>query len=199
MVKRRRNLPLHHLLRHQLRTGDVPSFPYQNASACRNTEPAPPPFRSPGCCRPKCSQRAVEEKESPSARLLPGASSATDCVGRLPTDRNDACRASNWLVGLLTPALNDFSTLALYLFFLSWCALALVFALVAVPETRGVSLEEMAAVFGDSTALVDEERRTRIAREIAAESTACRGEERRGLLGEREREGSGSDESARPP
>lgn len=107
-------------------------------------------------------------------------------------------RASNWLVGLLTPVLNDYSTLALYLFFLSWCALALVFALVAVPETRGVSLEEMAAVFGDSTALADDERRTWIAREIAAESTAGRDEERRVLLGDGERAGSGSDESVGP-
>lgn len=121
----------------------------------------------------------------------------------LPADFRSfrTCRASNWLVGLLTPALNDFSALALYLFFLAWCALALVFALVAVPETRGVSLEEMAAVFGDSTALADEERRTRIGREIAAEWMAGGGgEERRGLLGDGERAGSGgSNATARPP
>lgn len=73
-------------------------------------------------------------------------------------------------MGLLTPALNDISTLALYLFFTFCesrsaaalpiillrlspflvlsigCALALLFALFIVPETRGVSLEEMAAV-----------------------------------------------------
>lgn len=44
-----------------------------------------------------------------------------------------------------------------YIFFGGWCGLAAVWAYFLVPETKGKTLEEMDAVFGDTDGAVEKE------------------------------------------
>ncbi|KAF8342662.1 uncharacterized protein EI90DRAFT_3029786 [Cantharellus anzutake] len=59
--------------------------------------------------------------------------------------------ASNWLnnfiIGLICPALISASPVATFLLFTFSCAAAFFWSLYVVPETRGISLEEMDALF----------------------------------------------------
>lgn len=64
----------------------------------------------------------------------------------LSTATNWAC---NWLVGQMTPILQDWITWRLYLIHAVSCIVSLVVVYFLYPETRGVRLEEMDALFGD--------------------------------------------------
>ncbi|KAK3371226.1 hypothetical protein B0T24DRAFT_667929 [Lasiosphaeria ovina] len=59
--------------------------------------------------------------------------------------------AFNWLVGEMTPVLQELITWRLYLIHAFFCAVSFVVVYFLYPETCGVRLEDMDALFGDST------------------------------------------------
>ncbi|KAL1880006.1 hypothetical protein VTK73DRAFT_6396 [Phialemonium thermophilum] len=60
--------------------------------------------------------------------------------------------AFNWLVGEMTPILQEWIKWRLYLLHAFFCAVSFVVVYFLYPETCGVRLEEMDALFGDATA-----------------------------------------------
>ncbi|KAK7919964.1 hypothetical protein PG985_007986 [Apiospora marii] len=58
----------------------------------------------------------------------------------------------NFVIGLVTPGMLDRLGWGTYVFFAAFALLALVFTYFVIPETRGKSLEDMDAVFGDAAA-----------------------------------------------
>ncbi|KAI9899817.1 hypothetical protein N3K66_006278 [Trichothecium roseum] len=63
----------------------------------------------------------------------------------------------NFIVGVATPPMIDGIGFGTYLFFGGFCYLAAVWAYFLVPETKGRTLEEMDAVFGDDAAKEEQE------------------------------------------
>lgn len=59
--------------------------------------------------------------------------------------------AFNWLVGEMTPVLQDWIKWRLYLVHAFFCAVSFVLVYLVYPETKGVQLEDMDAIFGDQT------------------------------------------------
>lgn len=59
--------------------------------------------------------------------------------------------AFNWLVGMMTPILQDIIHWRLYLVHAFFCASSFVIVYFIYPETCGVRLEDMGSLFGDST------------------------------------------------
>ncbi|KAI9792307.1 MAG: hypothetical protein M1816_002532 [Peltula sp. TS41687] len=59
--------------------------------------------------------------------------------------------AFNWLVGELTPVLQEWIKWRLYLVHAFFCAVSFVLVYFTYPETSGVRLEDMDSIFGDST------------------------------------------------
>ncbi|KAH8657058.1 hypothetical protein BGZ60DRAFT_384256 [Tricladium varicosporioides] len=59
--------------------------------------------------------------------------------------------AFNWLVGELTPVLQEWITWRLYLVHAFFCATSFVVVYFIYPETAGVRLEDMDSLFGDAT------------------------------------------------
>lgn len=70
----------------------------------------------------------------------------------------------NFIIGLVTPDMLETLEWGTYIFFAAFALIAIVFVYFFVPETRGKSLEEMDAVFGDTAA---HEEKSRLA-EVAA-------------------------------
>ncbi|KAI9807530.1 MAG: hypothetical protein M1825_005470 [Sarcosagium campestre] len=66
----------------------------------------------------------------------------------LSTASNWAC---NWLVGELTPILQEWIQWRLYLVHAFFCAVSFVLVYFLYPETAGVRLEDMDEIFGDAT------------------------------------------------
>ncbi|KAI9788890.1 MAG: hypothetical protein M1833_002796 [Piccolia ochrophora] len=66
----------------------------------------------------------------------------------LSTAANWAC---NWLVGELTPVLQDWIKWRLYLVHAFFCAVSFVLVYFLYPETSGIRLEDMDELFGDAT------------------------------------------------
>lgn len=66
----------------------------------------------------------------------------------LSTATNWAC---NWIVGELTPVLQELITWRLYLVHAFSCAASFVVVYFVYPETAGMRLEDMGALFGDAT------------------------------------------------
>ncbi|KAL9106344.1 MAG: hypothetical protein Q9227_008613 [Pyrenula ochraceoflavens] len=59
--------------------------------------------------------------------------------------------AFNWLVGELTPVLQEWIKWRLYLLHAFWCAVSFVVVYFVYPETANVRLEDMNELFGDAT------------------------------------------------
>ncbi|KAH8145787.1 uncharacterized protein LAJ45_10264 [Morchella importuna] len=59
--------------------------------------------------------------------------------------------AFNWLVGEMTPVLQDWIKWRLYLVHAFFCAVSFVLVWFVYPETKGVALEDMDQIFGDQT------------------------------------------------
>uniref|UniRef100_D8PUG1 Major facilitator superfamily (MFS) profile domain-containing protein n=2 Tax=Schizophyllum commune (strain H4-8 / FGSC 9210) TaxID=578458 RepID=D8PUG1_SCHCM len=78
---------------------------------------------------------------------------------------------SNFLVGLITPPLNDATPYGSFVFYAVMTLLGLLWTYLFVPETKGRSLEDMDAVFGDSIAGEENESRERIVRALLNEDT----------------------------
>ncbi|KAI8305145.1 MFS glucose transporter mfs1 [Colletotrichum sp. SAR11_240] len=62
--------------------------------------------------------------------------------------------AFNWLVGELTPILQDYIKWRLYLVHAFFCAVSFVVVYFIYPETCGVRLEEMDSLFGDASTVI---------------------------------------------
>ncbi|KAL1741738.1 general substrate transporter [Schizophyllum fasciatum] len=73
---------------------------------------------------------------------------------------------NNFLIGLITPALMDLSPAAAFALFASASFAAYVWATYRVPETAGVALEDVGAVFGDAGAREEAALRRRIEAEL---------------------------------
>ncbi|KAH8919329.1 general substrate transporter [Atractiella rhizophila] len=87
----------------------------------------------------------------------------------ITTSANWMC---NFIIGQVTPRMIKNLRWGTYLFFSVWLALSVVFVYFFVPETRGRSIEEIDAIFRDTTAAEDEERRKRIHRELGLEESS---------------------------
>ena len=58
----------------------------------------------------------------------------------------------NFIIGLVTPDMIEAISYGTYLFFAAFALIAFAFAWFVILETKGKPLEEMGAVFGDTTA-----------------------------------------------
>jgi sugar porter (SP) family MFS transporter len=75
----------------------------------------------------------------------------------------------NFIIGLVTPDMMESIGYGTYLFFSAFAAIAFAFTWFVIPETRGKSLEEMDAVFGDTTAHEEKTRLFNIAASLGLE------------------------------
>jgi sugar porter (SP) family MFS transporter len=75
----------------------------------------------------------------------------------------------NFIIGLVTPDMFESIGYGTYLFFAAFAAIAFAFTWFVIPETRGKSLEEMDAVFGDTTAHEEKTRLFNIAASLGLE------------------------------
>ncbi|PPJ57782.1 hypothetical protein CBER1_00118 [Cercospora berteroae] len=72
----------------------------------------------------------------------------------------------NCVIGLITPPLVQKTGYGTYIFFATFCVIAVVWMYSCVPETEGKSLEEMDEIFGDKSSIAEQEGRERIEREL---------------------------------
>jgi MFS family permease len=72
----------------------------------------------------------------------------------------------NFIIGLVTPDMLDSIGYGTYIFFAAFALIAFAFTWFLIPETRGKSLEEMDAVFGDTTAHEEKTRLYHIAQSL---------------------------------
>ncbi|KAI5986533.1 general substrate transporter [Pisolithus albus] len=85
---------------------------------------------------------------------------------------------NNFIVGQVTPSMMTHLGFGTFVFFGAFSLMGGIFVLLFVPETKGLTLEEMDAVFGDSEGLgvADQERQTEIANRIGLTAYAQGGE-----------------------
>lgn len=80
---------------------------------------------------------------------------------------------SNWLfnfiIGLIVPPMLDSIGWGTFIFFAAWAALAGIWTVFFVPETKDKTLEQLDQLFNDQTGSKDEERRHRINARLASE------------------------------
>ncbi|KAE8227875.1 hypothetical protein CF326_g7215 [Tilletia indica] len=74
---------------------------------------------------------------------------------------------NNFIIGLITPPLIQSTGYGAFVFFAVFSFLSLFFTIFVVPETRGVTLEQMDSLFGDSTGKLDEARIRQIEQDLA--------------------------------
>lgn len=75
----------------------------------------------------------------------------------------------NFIIGLVTPDMLDSITYGTYIFFAAFALIALAFVYFLVPETRGKTLEDMDAVFGDSAAFEEKQRMRQIEAQLTGQ------------------------------
>lgn len=84
----------------------------------------------------------------------------------------------NFVIGLVTPDMLEAITWGTYIFFAAFSLLAAGFTYFCVPETRGLTLEDMDGVFGD-TAAHEEKRRIRLLEaQLTGQSIGVMGKEK---------------------
>lgn len=85
----------------------------------------------------------------------------------------------NFIIGLVTPDMIESVGFGTYLFFAGFALIAFAFTWFVIPETKGKSLEEMDAVFGDTTAHEEKARLYTIAASLGlGEAEATAGDEK---------------------
>lgn len=84
----------------------------------------------------------------------------------------------NFIIGLVTPSMLTKIGFGTYIFFAAFCAIAFFFVYFCVPETKGKSLEDMDAVFGDSTAHEEKLYLAQIAAELQDSQVDATGKEK---------------------
>ncbi|CZR67022.1 probable transporter (major facilitator superfamily) [Phialocephala subalpina] len=75
----------------------------------------------------------------------------------------------NFIIGLVTPDMLNSITYGTYIFFAAFALIALAFVYFLVPETRGKTLEDMDAVFGDSAAFEEKQRMRQIEAQLTGQ------------------------------
>lgn len=85
---------------------------------------------------------------------------------------------NNFIVGQVTPSMMTHLGFGTFVFFGAFSLMGGIFVMLFVPETKGLTLEEMDAVFGDSEGLgvADQERQTEIANRIGLTAYAQGGD-----------------------
>jgi len=85
--------------------------------------------------------------------------------------------AVNWLmnftVALTTPVMFKTIQWGTYLVFMGFCLIGLVYSLFILPELKGLSLEEVDAIFKDQSGAEDRARRERVAKQIGLDKVAA--------------------------
>lgn len=76
---------------------------------------------------------------------------------------------NNFIIGLITPPMIEGISYGTYIFFASFCLIALVWVWFFIPETNGRTLEQMDYVFKDTQSNEEKERRARIEAAMAAQ------------------------------
>jgi hypothetical protein len=84
----------------------------------------------------------------------------------------------NFIIGLVTPSMLAKLGFGTYVFFAAFCLIAFFFTWFCVPETKGRSLEDMDAVFGDTAAHEEKLHLFRIATELRDSETHIVGTEK---------------------
>ncbi|KAL9939972.1 hypothetical protein V8E36_000677 [Tilletia maclaganii] len=74
---------------------------------------------------------------------------------------------NNFIIGLITPPLIQSTGYGAFVFFAAFSLLSLFFTIFVVPETKGVTLEQMDRLFGDTSGKLDHTRMQQIERELA--------------------------------
>lgn len=67
------------------------------------------------------------------------------------------CWLSNFIVGVITPPMIESTGFGTYVFFGAWCFLAVIWAYLLVPETKGKTLEQIDEVFRDNSGQEEQE------------------------------------------
>lgn len=75
----------------------------------------------------------------------------------------------NFIIGLVTPDMLETISYGTYFFFAAFALIAFLFTWFIIPETKGKTLEEMDAVFGDTTAHEEKTRLFNIAQSLGIE------------------------------
>jgi len=75
----------------------------------------------------------------------------------------------NFIIGLVTPDMLETITWGTYIFFAAFSLIALGFVYFFVPETRGKTLEDMDAVFGDTAAHEEKQRMRQIEAQLTGQ------------------------------
>lgn len=73
---------------------------------------------------------------------------------------------ANFVIGLVTPKMLDRIGWGTYIFFAAFCLISFLYAWLLVPETKGRSLEDMDAIFGDTAAQEEKQRLYAIAESL---------------------------------
>lgn len=84
--------------------------------------------------------------------------------------------AVNWLmnftVALTTPIMFDNIGYKTYLVFMAFCIVGFIYSVFILPELKGLSLEEVDAIFNDQSGAEDRARRERVAKQIGLDKIA---------------------------
>lgn len=84
--------------------------------------------------------------------------------------------AVNWLMNFtvaeVTPVMFDNIGYGTYLVFMAFCILGFLYAWILLPELKGLSLEQVDAIFNDKSGTEDRERRERVAKQIGLDKLA---------------------------
>ncbi|MCO5589994.1 hypothetical protein L7F22_043963 [Adiantum nelumboides] len=80
---------------------------------------------------------------------------------------------SNWLfnfiIGLVVPPFIQATNWGTFIFFACWCLICAFWSMFFLPETKGKTLEQLDAIFGDNSGRSDRDRRERISARLASE------------------------------
>lgn len=72
----------------------------------------------------------------------------------------------------VTPIMFDNIGYRTYLVFMCFCVVGLIYAVFILPELKGLSLEEVDAIFNDQSGAEDRARRERVAKQIGLDKAA---------------------------
>lgn len=78
----------------------------------------------------------------------------------------------NFTVALVTPVMFQNIQWGTYLVFMGFCIIGLLYTIFLLPELKGLSLEQVDAVFHDKSGAEDRERRERVAKQIGLDKAA---------------------------
>lgn len=103
---------------------------------------------------------------APIGWLLPSEIFALDGRAKAMSFTTSTTWLCNFIIGLVTPDMLANLGWGTYIFFAAFCLLGLFFAIFLVPETRGKSLEDMDAVFGDNQVYEEKQRMAAIDKKL---------------------------------